>query len=79
MPMYSYRCSACGLPTDLFHRMSAPPPTQCKACNEHGLVKQLTAPGFSIEGAGVYKPGLTFSRVLPPTFEEAGAKDPESV
>lgn len=76
MPMYSYRCRECRTHTDKFQRMSEPMPTKCPSCDKDGLEKQLTAPGFAISGAGVYSPGLKVSRVLPPTLEEAGAKDP---
>lgn len=54
MPIYAYRCSACGHAEDVLQKMSDPVLTTCTACNAATFVKQVTAPGFQLKGTGWY-------------------------
>ena len=54
MPIYSYRCSACGHAQDVLQKMSDAPLTHCPACGREAYVKQLTAAGFQLKGTGWY-------------------------
>lgn len=54
MPIYAYRCSACGHAEDVMQKMSAEPLTECPQCNQSTFSKQLTAPGFQLKGSGWY-------------------------
>ncbi|WP_103045067.1 FmdB family zinc ribbon protein [Comamonas faecalis] len=54
MPIYAYRCSACGHARDVLQKISDAPLTQCPACGEDGFAKQLTAAGFQLKGSGWY-------------------------
>lgn len=54
MPIYEYRCSACGTKKDMLQRLSDPPATECPSCGQHALVKQVTAAGFQLKGTGWY-------------------------
>jgi putative FmdB family regulatory protein len=54
MPIYAYRCSACGLEQDVMQKMSDPPLTVCPACKTETFAKQLTAAGFQLKGSGWY-------------------------
>lgn len=54
MPIYEYRCSACGKSKDILQRLSDPPATECPSCGQQTLVKQVTAAGFQLKGTGWY-------------------------
>lgn len=54
MPIYAYRCSACGHEKEVLQKMSAAPLTTCPACQSESFSKQLTAAGFQLKGAGWY-------------------------
>ena len=54
MPIYPYKCSACGHAADALQKMSADPLTDCPACGKSTYSKQLTAPGFQLKGSGWY-------------------------
>ncbi|MEO7243679.1 MAG: FmdB family zinc ribbon protein, partial [Rubrivivax sp.] len=54
MPIYAYRCSACGHAQDVLQRMSDPVLSVCPACAQSTYVKQVTAAGFQLKGSGWY-------------------------
>ena len=55
MPIYAYRCDACGHGRDVLQKMSDAPLTDCPSCGTAGTYKkQLTAAGFQLNGSGWY-------------------------
>ncbi|MEC3765909.1 MULTISPECIES: FmdB family zinc ribbon protein [Cupriavidus] len=55
MPIYAYRCDACGHGRDVLQKMSDAPLTDCPSCGAAGAFKkQLTAAGFQLKGSGWY-------------------------
>jgi putative FmdB family regulatory protein len=54
MPIYAYRCEACGHAQDVLQKISDPLLTVCPACGESSYKKQLTAAGFQLKGSGWY-------------------------
>ena len=54
MPIYAYKCDACGHAKDVLQKMSDAPLTDCPACGASKFNKQLTAPGFQLKGTGWY-------------------------
>lgn len=54
MPIYAYRCSACGHAKDVLQKLSDPVLTTCPACGAEAFGKQLTAAGFQLKGSGWY-------------------------
>jgi len=54
MPIYAYKCAACGFAKDLLQKMSDEPLTQCPQCHQPSFSKQLTAAGFQLKGSGWY-------------------------
>lgn len=54
MPIYAYRCEACGHAKDVLQKMSDPVLTECPACGAAAFKKQLTAAGFQLKGSGWY-------------------------
>jgi putative FmdB family regulatory protein len=54
MPIYAYKCDACGHAKDVLQKISDAPLTDCPACGAPKFSKQLTAPGFQLKGTGWY-------------------------
>ncbi|MCA0244266.1 MAG: zinc ribbon domain-containing protein [Proteobacteria bacterium] len=54
MPIYAYRCSACGHAKDVLQKLSDPVLTTCPACGAEAFAKQVTAAGFQLKGSGWY-------------------------
>lgn len=54
MPIYAYRCGACGHAKDVLQKMSDAPLTTCPACGAEAFSKQVTAAGFQLKGSGWY-------------------------
>ena len=54
MPIYAYKCSACGHAQDVLQKMSDDPLTVCPACHGATYAKQVTAAGFQLKGSGWY-------------------------
>ncbi len=55
MPIYAYRCEACGHELDALQKISDAPLVDCPACGAAALKKQLTAAAFRLKGAGWYE------------------------
>ena len=54
MPIYAYRCEACGYARDVLQKISGAPLTECESCGKPEFKKQLTAAGFQLKGSGWY-------------------------
>lgn len=54
MPIYAYKCSACGHAQDVLRKMSDPLLTDCPECGQSTYTKQVTAAGFQLKGSGWY-------------------------
>lgn len=54
MPIYAYKCSACGFAKDALQKMSDAPLTVCPTCGASTFEKQVTAAGFQLKGSGWY-------------------------
>jgi len=54
MPIYAYRCEACGFEKDVLQKLSDAPLTQCPSCGQGSFAKQVTAAGFQLKGSGWY-------------------------
>ena len=56
MPLYEYRCEACGAPEEKLESISAPEAHACPACGAaEGMKRQLSVAAFSLAGGGWYK------------------------
>ena len=83
MPIYEYRCNACGFQKEHLQKMSEPQFTTCPDCGQESYSKQLSAAGFQLKGSGWYatdfKGGSTAaakSDSVPPCQGGAGACTP---
>jgi putative FmdB family regulatory protein len=54
MPIYEYRCGACGHQEDHLQKVSEKPLSKCPACGKKTYKKQLSAAGFQLKGSGWY-------------------------
>ena len=74
MPIYAYKCPACGHAKDVLQKISDAAP-QCPACSGAQMEKQLTAAGFQLKGSGWYQTDFKGSApaACPATGAETGA------
>lgn len=54
MPIYAYKCAACGHAADEMQKVSDTQLTVCPSCGQAAYAKQVTAPGFALKGTGWY-------------------------
>jgi len=54
MPIYEYRCGACGYQKEFLQRISDAPLTACPKCGKRGFKKLMSAAGFQLKGTGWY-------------------------
>ena len=54
MPIYEYRCDACGFQKEHLQKLSDPQLTVCPECKQESYSKQLSAAGFQLKGSGWY-------------------------
>ena len=52
MPIYAYKCTACGFEKEYLQKMSDKPLTKCPKCGKDTFRKELSAPGFELKGSG---------------------------
>jgi putative FmdB family regulatory protein len=55
MPIYEYRCTACGHELEKLQKISDPPLTDCPACGQASLTKLVSAAAFRLKGGGWYE------------------------
>ena len=65
MPIYAYRCAACGHAKDVLQKMSDPLLSTCPACGAEAFTKQVTAAGFQLKGSGWYATDFKSSGAAP--------------
>jgi putative FmdB family regulatory protein len=66
MPIYEYRCDACGHEKEVLQRMSDKPLAKCPKCGKRRFHKLVSAAGFQLKGTGWYATD----------FKNSGAKKP---
>src|SRR3954468_11603129 len=54
MPIYEYRCAACGHQQEFLQKVSDTPLTVCTKCGAQSFSKMVTAAGFQLKGSGWY-------------------------
>jgi putative FmdB family regulatory protein len=54
MPIYEYRCSACGHKLEALQKISDAPLVGCPTCGKDTLTKLVSAAGFQLKGSGWY-------------------------
>jgi putative FmdB family regulatory protein len=71
MPIYEYRCYACGHELEVMQKMSDPPLQECPDCGKKALKKLISAAGFRLKGGGWYE--TDFKKKGQRNLHEAGA------
>ncbi len=74
MPIYAYRCQACGHAKDVLQKLSDPVLSTCPACGAETFAKQVTAAGFQLKGSGWYATDFKGSGAAPAPDTKADAK-----
>jgi putative FmdB family regulatory protein len=54
MPLYEYRCDACGHVFEKIQKFSDPPVDVCPNCGERKVQKLLSSPAIQFKGSGWY-------------------------
>ena len=54
MPLYEYKCDACGARFEVIRKFSDPPLEQCSVCGKGPVAKLLSSPAFHLKGSGWY-------------------------
>lgn len=55
MPIYEYRCTACGHELEKLQRLGDAPLTDCPECGKAELRRLVSAAGFRLKGGGWYE------------------------
>ncbi len=55
MPIYEYRCAACGAELERLQKISDPLLTDCPACGKPALSRLISASSFRLKGSGWYE------------------------
>lgn len=82
MPIYEYRCQACGFQKEFLQRISDAPLKDCPECGKSSLSKMVTAAGFQLKGSGWYATDFKNKVVAKPSDsakkEETKSEQPAS-
>lgn len=54
MPIYEYRCEACGGEQEAIQRMSDAPLRLCVSCGKEALMRVMSRTSFVLKGSGWY-------------------------
>ncbi len=77
MPIYEYRCAACGHKLEALQKFTEAPLSDCPVCGKKSLSKLISLAGFHLKGSGWYATDFKNSGAKPAAKSEA-AKDGES-
>ena len=78
MPIYEYRCQACGHQEEFLQRVSEPPLTECPVCRKPTFQKLLSAAGFQLKGSGWYATDFKNKASKPADKKSEGKADDKS-
>jgi len=75
MPIYDYRCGACGRTVEVIHAIGAEGPSSCEVCGG-AMRKALSAPAIHFKGSGwAKKDAQSASRRAATTETPAGGSE----
>jgi len=76
MPIYAYKCSACGFAKDVLQKISDAPLSDCLSCGQPAFEKQVTAAGFQLKGSGWYVTDFRGGKTEAPASAEGAVPPP---
>jgi putative FmdB family regulatory protein len=77
MPIYEYRCAACGHKLEALQKFTEAPLSDCPVCGKSSLSKLVSVAGFQLKGSGWYATDFKNSGAKPAAKSDAG-KEGES-
>ena len=77
MPIYEYRCAACGFQREYLQKVSDAPLTVCPECGQASFAKLVSAAGFQLKGSGWYATDFK-EKPKPASKGESKPADPAS-
>jgi putative FmdB family regulatory protein len=78
MPIYEYRCEACGHHGEHLQKVSDAPLSVCPECGKPQYRKQLSAAGFQLKGTGWYATDFKGGSKSKPADNKADAKQADA-
>jgi putative FmdB family regulatory protein len=54
VPLYEYRCDACGQRFEVIQKFSDPAPAACRLCGKGPVERQHSSPAIQFKGSGFY-------------------------
>jgi putative FmdB family regulatory protein len=79
MPIYEYRCGACGHHLEALQKMAEAPLRKCPECGKSQLKRLVSAPQFRLKGSGWYETDFkNKSETKRNLVEQAGAGSSEA-
>ncbi|TAM43823.1 MAG: zinc ribbon domain-containing protein [Gammaproteobacteria bacterium] len=73
MPIYEYRCEACGHELEVMQKMSDDALRDCPTCNKPTLKKLISAAGFQLKGSGWYATDFKGGSKKPDSSSDSGS------
>jgi putative FmdB family regulatory protein len=73
MPIYEYRCTACGFQSEYLRKVSDPNLSVCPECGRETFNKLPTAAGFQLKGSGWYATDFKHGGTKPAAAKPDGA------
>jgi putative FmdB family regulatory protein len=74
MPIYEYRCAACGHPLEVLQKMTDAPLRKCPSCGKAQLKRLVSAPQFRLKGSGWYETDFKSDKEKKRNLVEAAAE-----
>ena len=78
MPLYEYRCDACGHRFEKIQKFSDPLIDQCPACGEKRVQKLVSSPAIQFKGTGWYITDYAKKNTVDAAKSEADSKAADS-
>jgi putative FmdB family regulatory protein len=75
MPIYDFKCSACGHQDEMMRKASADNTMECPSCKQTTFSKMLSAPSFQLSGTGWY--ATDFKNNNKPASQSPAKQEPE--
>ena len=75
MPIYEYKCDACGYQYEVIQKISDSPLLECPKCAQAKLRKLVSAAGFRLSGSGWYETDFKGDRKR--NLAEKDSKEPK--
>ena len=74
MPIYEYRCEACGRELEALQKVSDKPLKTCPSCGRRMLKRLMSAPRFRLKGAGWYETDFKSDKETKRNLADSGAE-----